>query len=449
MKNKKKMIKVSLTTILIVIIILGGYFGYQKIYLPSQKENTVEIYGDDNLLVDEVVFKKNSYIQILDENEKTVDKLELSQELEKLTLEKAEDSDQLFFDTWEIEKKVDEEDKIYFVAKPLYEDKEGVLLTFITDQKSTLVSNEKEIKYVRKLYKEGVSLTDYLPDVVIKENFKNNFKGKWMIKDTDKDQEINEETEIKNDTTLEFKTYQDKNNNEVDDFTEEFTVSFVTNLDEEKEDRKVKWEETIDLQDLKDDKKIFYEWYSDEEFKEKFTENIKITDDITLYAKIRDFEEVINNTINDPIDRKDIALQVQKIIDQRSKEVDLNYNREIEEREKEREELKKHNEENNVIMQDREVEINFHNTDHNKLHLITFLDTSNNFIYSLVAPYGQTIKILNENGNLVKEYGIRQNTTIILDKKILVSNTGEFEKYHSEYRQINDTIFIVIQPEKK
>lgn len=84
--------------------------------------------------------------------------------------------------------------------------------------------------------------------------------------------------------------------------------------------------------------------------------------------------------------------------------------------------------------------------EHNKIYLINFVDTSNNFIYSLVAPYGQTIKVVTDNGNLYQEYGVRHNTTIVLDEKRLLSSENDLEKYHSEYREINDTVFIKIQP---
>lgn len=445
MEKKKKIAKISIVVAIILILItLGTYLGYQKIYLPSKTEYKVKVFEDNELFLNELTFKEGSYIQVLDQNENAKKKINLNKDNKSITLENVDNIDNLIFDTWEIEKKTKEKDKfykndiIYFNAKPIYHEKDDFVLNFLADKKATILSKGQEVTYLKKPYKVDTSIIDYLPEV----NTEKDYKGDWVVEDT----KIDKDTKIEKDSILKFKTYQDKNDNKIDDFTEEFTVDFITNIEQEVDPKVVKWEETIELPILEDESKIFYEWYVDKEYKREFTEKTKVVDNLTLYAKVKSFKEIINDTIEDPIDRKDIAMQVEQMLEKRNQNVNLVYNQEVEEKEKERKALKEYNEENKVVTQNVEVEINLHNMEHNKIYLINFVDTSNNFIYSLVAPYGQTIKVLTDNGSLYQEYGVRHNTTIVLDEKKLISSENNLEKYHSEYREINDTVFIKIQP---
>lgn len=444
MEKKKKIVKISILAIFIILITLGGYLSYEKIYLPSQKEYIVKIHGDNDILLDKLTFKKDSYIQVLDQNKKVQRKIKLNENTKTLILENAKDTDNLLFNGWEFEKKVDKKEEfykkdiVYFNAKPTYDNKEDFVLKFIADEKAIVLVDEQKVTYLNKPYTSETSINDYLPEVMIEKDY----KGDWVIGDTI----VDENTIIDKDSILQFKTYQDKNNNSIDDFTEEFTIDFVTNIEQNVDSRVVKWEGKIELPKLEDESKIFYEWYVDEDYKREFTEQTKVTDNLTLYAKVKGFKEIINETIEDPIDRKDIGLQVKKMLEKRNKSVDQAFNKEIENKDKERAELKKYNQENNIVTQDIQVEINLQNLEHNKLHLVNFVDPLNKFIYSLVLPYGQTIKVVNENGNIYQEYAVRQNTTIVLDEKQLVSNTSKLDKYDSEYRQINDSVFVKIQP---
>lgn len=444
MEKKKKIVKISILAIFIILITLGGYLSYEKIYLASQKEYIVKIHGDNDILLDKLTFKKDSYIQVLDQNKKVQRKIKLNENTKTLILENAKDTDNLLFNGWEFEKKVDKKEEfykkdiVYFNAKPTYDNKEDFVLKFIADEKAIVLVDEQKVTYLNKPYTSETSINDYLPEVMIEKDY----KGDWVIGDTI----VDENTIIDKDSILQFKTYQDKNNNSIDDFTEEFTIDFVTNIEQNVDSRVVKWEGKIELPKLEDESKIFYEWYVDEDYKREFTEQTKVTDNLTLYAKVKGFKEIINETIEDPIDRKDIGLQVKKMLEKRNKSVDQAFNKEIENKDKERAELKKYNQENNIVTQDIQVEINLQNLEHNKLHLVNFVDPLNKFIYSLVLPYGQTIKVVNENGNLYQEYAVRQNTTIVLDEKQLVSNTSKLDKYDSEYRQINDSVFVKIQP---
>lgn len=448
-KPKNKKLKISILVILIVIVI-GSILGYFQIYLPMQTEYSLKIYKDNNYLIDEVDFKNNSYIQVLNQEEEVINKINLTTDTEEIKLEKLEDPKDLIFDTWQIEKKVIEyeefyyRDIVYFEAKPIYKTKEDYTLEFTTDEKAIVTLDEQEIEYIRKSYKKGNNLKDYLPEIKIHKDF----DGDWTINN----KKIEDNTEITRDTILEFQTYQDKNKNKIDDFTEEFKVTFETNVSDIKVDsRIVKWEETIELPvlKLKDNDKVFYEWYLDKEFKKKFTEKDMITSDITLYAKVKSYNEVINNSVEDPIYRQDIVLQVEEILNKKNKVIEDTYNKEISQIEEEKKKEEEYNKKNNIIVPEKQQVIDLYNVNHSKLYLINFLDTQSNFIYSIVAPYGQTIKILDEKGKPYKEYGVRQNTSIILDEDILLSKTSDLKEYYSEYKQQNETVFITIQPIKK
>ncbi len=60
-----------------------------------------------------------------------------------------------------------------------------------------------------------------MPEPTIDEDF----KGYWTLNH----EAVTDEIIINEDTVLQFKTYQDKNDNWIDDFSEAFTVNFVTN----------------------------------------------------------------------------------------------------------------------------------------------------------------------------------------------------------------------------
>lgn len=440
-KVNKKTKLISLF-ILLLLIIAGGYIAYTKYYIPETTKYTASLFKENNVLIEELTFKEGSYINLLNDKGEVDKTIKLKNNNETIKLQ--EDPEEII-DTWEIEEKINKKDKfyqrdiLYFELTPKYRDKKDLILTFkADDDKANILENEQVADYIKVGYKKDTPITDYFADLEIDKDF----KGDWYI-DNDK---VNNETKIDKATDLVFKTYQDKNNNNIDDFTETFTIKFETNLEQEIPEKVVKWEETINLPELKDDTKVFFEWYSDKEYKNKITENDKITSDMTLFAKIIPFEEVVNKSVSNPIDRKDIALQVKRMLDKRNSKVDEVYNKEIEEKEKEREALINYNKENNIIMQDLETTIDLHNLDHNKLHLITFTTPLNDFIYSIIAPYGQTIKITNEYGELYKEYAVRHDTTITLDEDKLIQGGNELEEYHSEYRKINNTIFIKIQP---
>jgi len=446
LKNKKVLI-IGVSVILTIgILCVGTYIGYQKIYLPSLKDVTVSVFKDNGIKINELSFKESSSLKILDEQGEFVNEIDLDEETGKVTLYADSSANSRILDDWEFEEKVQENgllqrDEIYYTAKPNYLESHDFVLTFITDEHSRFYEKDQPLNYVSQGYTAGTNLQNSL----LTPSIDSDYKGFWTIEG----HEITDETVIYEDTVLEFRTYQDKNDNGIDDFSEEFELHFVTNTEEEIESRVVAWEDTIDLpalQTLKEENKVFYDWYADEQMTEVFTSETKITNDMTLFAKVEYIPDIINTTIEYPISRNDIAIEVQKVLNEQNKKVDEGFNQEIQETEKERAEVKAYNEENNIVNNNVEQVVQLHNLGQNKLYLITFLDPLNNYLYSIVAPYGQTLKVVYEDGQLYKEYAIRQDTTIVLDQKVLLTESNELERYDFEYRQINESVFIKLQP---
>lgn len=446
LKNKKVLI-IGVSVILTIgILCVGTYIGYQKIYLPSLKDVTVSVFKDNGIKINELSFKESSSLKILDEQGEFVNEIDLDEETGKVTLYADSSANSRILDDWEFEEKVQENgllqrDEIYYTAKPNYLESHDFVLTFITDEHSRFYEKDQPLNYVSQGYTAGTNLQNSL----LTPSIDSDYKGFWTIEG----HEITDETVIYEDTVLEFRTYQDKNDNGIDDFSEEFELHFVTNTEEEIESRVVAWEDTIDLpalQTLKEENKVFYDWYADEQMTEVFTSETKITNDMTLFAKVEYIPDIINTTIEYPINRNDVAIEVQKVLNEQNKKIDDGFNQEIQETEKERAELKAYNEENNIVSNNVEQVVQLHNLGQNKLYLITFLDPLNNYLYSIVAPYGQTLKVVYEDGQLYKEYAIRQDTTIVLDQQVLLTESSELERYDFEYRQINESVFIKLQP---
>lgn len=332
-------------------------------------------------------------------------------------------------------------DEVYYTAKPTYLESEDFVLTFMTDERSRFFENEQPISSLSKPYKAGEPVTHYLPEPTIDEDF----KGYWTLNH----EAVTDETVITGNSVLEFQTYQDKNDNGIDDFSEAFTVNFVTNTGEEIESQVIGWEGTIglpQLQTLKEENKVFYDWYSDEQLTNVVTNESKVTSDMTLFAKTESIPEIINTTIEHPITRKDIAVEVQSVLHEQNHKVDEKFTAEILKEEKERKALKAHNKANNILSEKVEQVTQLHNLGQNKLYLITFLDPLNQYLYSIVTPYGQIIKVVYEDGRLYKEYAVRQDSTLILNQETLLTESNDLDRYDFEYRQINDSVFIKVQP---
>src|SRR5699024_6767013 len=130
-------------------------------------------------------------------------------------------------------------------------------------------------------------ISEVLPTIEVKEDY----NGDWTLNDN----VIENDTEITEDSEISFQSYQDINNNNLDDLTESFTIEFETNAEQNIEAvENISWEETVDLPIVEDDNLIFFDWYTEPELENVFTSETKVQNDLTLYADMKNLNEVVN-----------------------------------------------------------------------------------------------------------------------------------------------------------
>lgn len=449
--NKKRSIFIVSLIVVLFLLLLGAYYFYQKFYVPMNEGYVVSLEAQNEKMIDEITFSKYDYIEIKDINNETVETIELTKDLNELTLLDPIDYEDKIFNDWLLSERDDNReisifnlfeistDITVYEVMPAYQEASDFVLTFRTDENAKLIEDEQEVTYVRIPYQAGQPISEVLPTIEVKEDY----NGDWTLNEN----VIENETEATEDSEISFQSYQDINNNNLDDLAESFTIEFETNAKQSIEAvENIRWEETVDLPIVEDDNLIFFDWYTEPELENIFTSETKVQNDLTLYADMKNLNDVVNESVVSQITRKEIAIQVEKLLNDRNVLVDEAYQTILEQEELEREELKQFNEENNIVEQQSPAIVQVDNSDKNKLHLITFLDPSNNFLFAFVAPYGQNIKVTDDLGRLVNEYAVRQQTHIILDEKKLISSGSELDNFHTEYKQVNEAVFIKVQP---
>lgn len=450
-KSKKRIILIILLLVVMLLSTFGIYYAYQNVYKPMNTNYSADVKAQNEAVIAGIDFSKYDYVEVQNINEEPVEKIDLSEETKELTLPDPEDVENSIFVDWSLSERTENREiKILdlvgfntevtvYEATPIYEEAGDYVLTFRTDENAHLLEDEQIISYTRAPYQSNQPINEVFPNIELNEGY----NGDWTVND----KVIDKNTEITEDSEVVFKSYQDLNENNTDDFTETFTINFETNAEQSIDPiENVGWEETIDLPVVEDNNLIFYDWYTDSELKNIFTEETKVQNDLTLYADVKSLNEVMNESVMKPITRKDVAVQVEELLSNRNAEVDKSYQQLLDQEEKQREEVRQYNLENNIMEPQKPVTYQLNDTDKDKLHLINFLDPSNNFLFAFVAPYGQSIKITDEAGRLVKEYAVRQQTHIVLDEQEIISSDMELDEYHTEYKQVNETVFIKIQP---
>ncbi|WP_257141360.1 InlB B-repeat-containing protein [Bacillus toyonensis] len=390
---------------------------------------------------------------------------------------------------WSIEMKNEK-----LLIKPVLTTKEEFSVKFyVKDTGGNLIENHGQIKEIVKSATNGTKLKDILPAVKPDHHYK--FKGWFAMVDKGDGKKVEEKLEdiddIKiTDPTGEYyaKFFSDFNNNGIDDKTEEITVNFVTNIEEQIDPVKLNVGQTIKAPKLSNKHNIFIDWYTNPELTNKFA-NDNLKGSMTLYAKWEGAEKVITESEKKPITDKDVSDQIEKILNGRFKELKENpiiteqsnettndvQNRgtnETTEKPKGRNNdkgtatnndpksdthnTKDHikgnsstvisspnnrwgsspqNETNlkdnvasnsNKINTYTEKKYIFNNSNVGEKYMVKFYDEDGAFVSSLTLPYGRTLKLLDENENLHEEYAVRQDTTINLNTKKYVTKDSIF-----------------------
>ncbi|MFE8095565.1 InlB B-repeat-containing protein [Bacillus toyonensis] len=468
--------------------------------------NYLKVSYESKVLFHEQVPSK-TMIQVLNENNDVVESMVLTSDKE-MNLEKPKVSNGKMLSYWTIEMK----DGKLFVKPVLTAKEEFSVKFYVKDVGGNLLENHKRIKEVVKSATKDATLKDVLPDVNPDNNYK--FTGWFAMVDKGDGKKVEEKLQniedIKvTDSKSEYyaKFFSDLNNNGIVDKTEEITVNFVTNIEEQIEPVKLNVGQKIKIPKLSNKDKIFIGWYTNAELTNKFG-NDSLKDSITLYAKWENAEKVITESEKKPITDKDVSDQVEKILNERFKELkegQTNTEKPNESTNKETtgttEKPKDNNNDNkgaaatatnnqksdtnntkdntktnnsntnpltsnpwggsiqndtklkenvvsnsNKITAYTETKYVFKNKNIGEKYMVKFLDESGAFVSSLTLPYGRTIKLLDENEIPHEEYAVRQDTTINLNTERYINKGSTFLGLDTRTVQVNTTEITEIYP---
>ena len=259
------------------------------------------------------------------------------------------------------------------------------------------------------------------------------------------------------------KFYPDYNENDIDDRTEEITVKFVTNSEQKFKDIKTHVGKQIQLPTLKKKESVFMGWYTDQEFKNKFTDNI-LTESQTLYAKWEKAEKVIKDAQSKPITDKDISDQIERILKERLQEYNnsnvvktpnSNVNAARTPSNGTTSNPSNGNSgltvpptyEGNTGTTFKETKYVFANKNIGEEFMVKFFEKDGGFLFSIILPYGKTLKVYDENENVRGEYAVRHDTTITLDTKDYVNDNSLLLGFDSREVRVNSTQITEVFPE--
>ncbi|PGR00777.1 InlB B-repeat-containing protein [Bacillus cereus] len=284
--------------------------------------NYLKVSYESKILFHEQVPSK-TMIQVLNEDNEVIESTVLTSDKE-MNLEKPKVSNGKMLSYWAIEMK---DGKL--LIKPVLTTKEEFSVKFyVQDVGGSLLENHKQIKEVVKSATKDAKLKDVLPDVNPDKNYK--FTGWFSMVDKGDGKKVEEKLERIEDIKItdskgEYyaKFFSDFNNNGIDDKTEEITVNFVTNVEEQIEPVKINVGQKIKAPKLSNKDKIFIGWYTNSELTNKFA-NDNLKESITLYAKWENAEKVITESEKKPITDKDVSDQVEKILNERFKDLKEN-----------------------------------------------------------------------------------------------------------------------------
>lgn len=306
--------------------LIGNTTVFAAVNNPTQTQeneniarNYLKLSYESKVLFHEQVPSK-TIIQVLNEDNEVVESTVLTSDKE-MNLERPKVSNGKMLSYWAIEMK---DGKL--LIKPVLTTKEEFSVKFyVKDLGGNLLENHKQIKEVVKSATKDAKLKDVLPDVNPDNNYK--FTGWFAMVDKGDGKKVEEKLQNIDDIKItdskgEYyaKFFSDFNNNGIDDKTEEITVNFVTNIEEQIEPVKLNVGQKIKAPKLSNKDKVFIGWYTNAELTNKFA-NDNLKEAITLYAKWENAEKVITESEKKPITDKDISDQVEKILNERFKEL--------------------------------------------------------------------------------------------------------------------------------
>lgn len=416
-------------------------------------QNYVKVKYENEILLHEQV-PYGTMIQVLNTDSEVIDSQILKNDIE-FELEPPKNIKKgKMLSYWSIERVKDK-----LTIEPILIDAKDVLVNFYTTEGGELLDNNSQIKEISKSVNKGTNLKSILPEVNPKNGYK--FAGWFKLLD-EKEEKLKDIDEIKVmdlESKYSAKFYPDLNGNGIDDHTEGITVKFITNSSAKIADIKTTVGKQIKLPKLEKKDSVFLGWYTDQEYKNQFKEN-KVNESLTLYAKWGNVEKVIKESETKPVTDKDISEQIESILNKRLKELNTNNNvstsnnKAIQTPSKETNTNKEKNNEqtvqavavpvqNNTF---KEIEYVFNNKNYGQRFMVKFLNEDESFLFSLVLPYGKTIKIYDENEKFHEEYAVRQDTTITLNSMEYINEGSRLIEYETQEVKVNSALITEIYP---
>lgn len=411
-------------------------------------QNYVKVNYEDKVLLHEQV-PSGTMIQVLNADSEVIESQVLKSDIE-LELEPPKNINKgKMLSYWSIERV-----KEKLTIEPILVDAKDVLVNFYTTEGGELLENNSQIKEISKSVNKGTNLKSIMPEVNPINGYK--FAGWFKVLDG-KEEKLKELDDIKVmdlDSKYSAKFYPDLNGNGIDDRTEGITVKFITNSSTEIPNVKTTVGNQIKLPKLEKKDSVFLGWYTDQELKNQFKENI-VNESVTLYAKWGNVEKVIKESETKPVTDKDISDQIETILNKRLKElntttnVSSSSNKAVQTPSKETNTSKEPSNEQTVPVQNstfKEVEHVFNNKNYGQRFMVKFLNEDESFLFSIVLPYGKTIKIYDENEMIRGEYAVRQDTTITLNSTEYINEGSRLLEYETQEVKMNSALITEIYP---
>lgn len=485
----KRGLIVVLGVVLIAFSVIGTTaLANQK---KADKQYSLKVIYDNKYIVDEML-DENSNVTIKYDKD-VLHQFNLEKN-EKMTLDKLKIPNDKVISYWKIE---DTEDG--YIISPEIVKKNEVSVDFVTTNGGKLFDKET-FPSMTKTVEKGTKLSEILPEIKNKENF--TFAGWFTLEDVENEVEIKEEDredikelksqleekekslskekkkDKKKDLESEIKdikkkleekksekqyekeiiteyqpvrdiknielntdkeyiavSYPDINNNNKDDRKEKINLFVDFGLDNEKVEQEIHVGQPIKLSQPQHKDYIFIDWFLDSGFTERYTDETTFKEDTTVYAQWKTPQEIANESENNLIVEKRISDRVERYLNEKNQEI---YKEQKEKLEKKKKELKAKYEDENA--NHTEPHYTLKNFKTSQTYLIKFYN-GEEFLYSVSLPYGRTIELLNGNGQKVKEFAVRQESSIDISDLINNSNVLNFDvktikKNHAVITQI-------------
>lgn len=424
----------------------------------------LKINFNDKVLFHEKI-AEGKYVQVLNGQNEILESIVLKSDTET-ELESPEIPEGHILSYWEIKQS---DTKVEIL--PIFIESTKLQASFISKDGGSLIHNNSKIKEIVKSFGEDTLFNDIAPEVQADENYK--FRGWHYYKDGEKLEKLEVTDKTKPNTLTEYFAlfYQDMNDNNLDDTTENITLKFVPNNGQKLEDKKLYVGQSFSMPklDVKKDH-VFIGWYIDEDFKEKFDNKQPLLKNTTVFGKWEKAESIIEKSENNPITDQNVSDQVESILNGRLDELEKAIDR-VSQNVSAAEQTKQpsnnvlpqpeivqqpqqgnssnntsEDEKSNEVLKYTETRYIFKNPNISERYMVKFFDEDNRFLFSITLPYGRSIQVLDQTDKLVKEYFVRQDTTVQMNVSDYVFNENDLLKFDSRTVKVNNSDITEIYP---